>query len=105
MGCEQLTSLTAGMAIPFGGDRLTRVSDALAAAYRPGDRLIVVQETGELLHVPAAVHALAADAVGRAAAAFAAMGAVGDAAITAFFDHFARRLEADASWAPIAAAN
>ena len=59
MGCEQLTSLTAGMAIPFGGDRLTRVSDALAAAFRPGDRLIVVQETGELLHVPAAVHALA----------------------------------------------
>jgi glutamate-5-semialdehyde dehydrogenase len=105
MGCEQLTALTPGMAIPFGGDRVTHVSEALAAAFEAGDRLIVVQESGELLHVPAAVHAVAADAVGRAAAAFAAMGAVGDAAITAFFDHFARRLEADASWAPIAAAN
>jgi glutamate-5-semialdehyde dehydrogenase len=105
MGCEQLTSLTAGMAIPFGGDRLTRVSDALAAAFRPGDRLIVVQETGELLHVPAAVHELAATAVDRAVDAFAAMGAVSDAAIGAFFDAFAQRLEADDCWAPIAAAN
>jgi glutamate-5-semialdehyde dehydrogenase len=105
MGCEQLTSLTAGMAIPFGGDRLTRVSDALAAAFRPGDRLIVVQETGELLHVPAAVHALATAAVSRAAEAFSAMGSVSDAAISAFFEAFARRLEADDSWAPIAAAN
>ena len=105
MACEQLTSLTAGMAIPFGGDRLTRVPDALAAAFRPGDRLIVVQETGDLLHVPAAVHDLATAAVGRAVEAFAAMGRVSDAAVSAFFDAFAARLEADASWAPIAAAN
>ena len=105
MAFERLTSLTAGMAIPYGGDKLARVSDALAAAFQPGDRLIVVQETGDLLHVPAATHAVAAEAVGRAAAAFAAMGAVSDDAITAFFDHFAQRLEADESWAPIAAAN
>src|SRR5580658_8021770 len=105
MGCEQLTSLTAGMAIPFGGDRLTRVSEALAAAFRPGDRLIVVQETGELLHVPAATHDLAAAAVSRAAEAFAAMGTVADATVSAFFEAFAARLESEASWAPIAAAN
>src|SRR5471032_1456066 len=98
MACEQLTSLTAGMAIPFGGDRLTRVPEALAAAFRPGDRLIVVQESGELLHVPAATHGLASAAVGQAAQAFAAMGQVGDAAVSAFFDAFALRLEADASW-------
>jgi glutamate-5-semialdehyde dehydrogenase len=105
MGGEQLTSLTAGMAIPFGGDRVTRVSEALATAFRPGDRLIVVQETGELLHVPAEVHALAAAAVGQAVEAFAAMSQVDDEAITAFFDAFASRLEANDSWAPIAAAN
>ncbi len=105
MVCEQLTALTAGMAIPYGGDRVTRVPAALAAAFRPGDRLIVVQETGDLLHVPAAVHELASAAVGRAVEAFAAMGAVGDAAVSAFFDEFARRLEADDSWDPIAAAN
>jgi len=105
MGCEQLTSLTAGMAIPFGGDRITRVSEALAAAFRPGDRLIVVQETGDLLHVPAEVHALAAAAVGQATDAFSAMGLVSDDAVSNFFDAFANRLEADGSWAPIAAAN
>jgi glutamate-5-semialdehyde dehydrogenase len=105
MACEQLTSLTAGMAIPFGGDRVARVPEALAAAFRPGDRLIVAPESGELLHVPAAVHELAAAAVGRAVEAFAAMGRVGDAAVSAFFDAFAQRLAADESWAPIAAAN
>src|ERR1700761_6696514 len=105
MGPEQLTSLTVGQPIPFGGDKLARVTEALAVAFRPGDRLIVVQESGDLLHVPAAVHALAEAAVSRAAEAFAAMGRVGDDAISRFFDAFAGRLEADESWAPIAAAN
>ena len=105
MSCEQLDHLTAGMAIPFGGDKVTRVPEALAAAFKPGDRLIVVQETGELLHVPAKVHELAAAAVGRASEAFVRMGQIGDDAVSAFFDQFAHRLEADESWAPIAAAN
>ena len=105
MAREQLDHLTAGMPIPFGGDRVTRVSEALATAFRPGDRLIVVQESGELLHVPAAAHELAATAVSQAAEAFAAMGRVSDDAVSAFFNAFARRLEADATWAPIAAAN
>jgi len=101
----RLEQLTAGMAIPFGGDRLTHVSEALAAAFQPGDRLIVIQETGELLRVPAEAHDLAALAVERAAAAFAEMNRADDAAITAFFDEFAQRLQSDAAWAPIAAAN
>ena len=105
MACEPLTSLSAGMPIPFGGDRLTRVPEALAAAFRLGDRLIVVQETGDLLHVPADVHRIAASAVGRAADAFARMGGVSDEAIGAFFEAFARRLESAAAWAAIAAAN
>jgi glutamate-5-semialdehyde dehydrogenase len=105
MACEPLTSLSAGMPIPFGGDRLTRVPEALAAAFRPGDRLIVVQETGDLLHVPTEVHRIAAAAVGRAAEAFAQMGEVSDEAIGRFFEAFARRLESGAAWAPIAAAN
>src|SRR5579872_2658192 len=105
MACEQLDHLTAGMAIPYGGDRLARVPEALAAAFRPGDRLIVVQESGDLLHVPAPTHELASAAVGRAVEAFAAMGTVSDAAVSAFFDAFAARLEADDSWGPIAAAN
>ncbi|MFO0437042.1 MAG: hypothetical protein ACK5YD_00765 [Phenylobacterium sp.] len=38
-----LEALPAGMAVPFGGDRLTFVSPELAAAFRAGDRLVVVQ--------------------------------------------------------------
>src|SRR5580704_9009414 len=102
---ERLTALSAGMAIPFGGDRVTHVSEALAAAFAPGDRLIVVQETGELLRVPADVHALAAAAVGEAAAAIAALQRVGAGQVSAFFGRFARRLEDEAVWAAIAAAN
>lgn len=101
----RLEALAPGQAIPFGGDRVAHVSPELAAAFRPGDRLVVVQDTGDLLHIPAAEHAAAQGAVGRAVAAFARMGEVTDAAITAFFDAFAARLADDAVWAAIAAAN
>lgn len=105
MSGERLTELVAGMPIPFGGDRVTHVPEALAAAFQPGDRLIVVQESGELLHVPGEAHEVASAAVTRAAEAFAVMGGVQDEAISDFFDVFANRLEDDDSWAPIAAAN
>lgn len=101
----RLEALAPGQAIPFGGDRVAYVSPELAAGFRPGDRLVVVQDTGDLLHIPAAEHAAAQGAVGRAAAAFARMGEVTDAAITAFFDAFAARLADDAAWAAISAAN
>lgn len=104
MTCR-LDKLTPGQLIPFGGDRAAQVSDALACAFKAGDRLIVVQDTGDLLHIPAATHAIADAAVGRAKAAFEALSAVSDAAITAFYDAFAARLEDDTVWAAIAAAN
>jgi glutamate-5-semialdehyde dehydrogenase len=100
-----LLKLQAGMAVPFGGDRVATVSPELAERFAAGDRLLVVQDTGDLLHVPAAVQAVAADAVGRAHSAFSAMSETGDAAITAFFEAFAGRLADDAVWARIAAAN
>ena len=49
----QLTGLTAGQAIVFGGDRVVTVDAALAAAFSAGDRLLVDPATGALLHVPA----------------------------------------------------
>jgi glutamate-5-semialdehyde dehydrogenase len=101
----RLDALTAGMPIVFGGDRVAYVSAELARAFQPGDRLLVTQEAGDLLHVPAAVQATASAAVGQALAAFEAMGQVSDAAITAFFDAFAANLDADGPWAEIAAAN
>ncbi len=102
---EQLTSLTAGMSIVYGGDKVTHVSAELAAAFQPGDRLVVVQDTGDLLHVPAAEHAVAAGAVGAAAAAFAQMGTVTDAQISDFYEAFAARLADEAAFGPIAEAN
>ncbi len=104
-GSGRLEALSPGQAIPYGGDRVAYVSPELAAAFRAGDRLLVVQASGELLHVPAAEHAVAEAAVGRAAAAFSRMGAVSDGAVSAFFDAFARRLADDGAWGRIAAAN
>jgi len=101
----RLDHLTAGMPILFGGDSLSLVSEDLAARFQAGDSLLVMQDTGALLHIPAAVRALAARAVERAHEAFAQMGAVSDDQITAFFQGFADRLADEAVWAQIAEAN
>ena len=101
----RLETLAPGQAIPFAGDRVAYVTAQLAEAFRPGDRLVVVQDTGDLLHIPAREAEAAGTAVARASAAFARMGEVSDAAITAFFEAFARRLEDDGAWSRIAAAN
>ena len=102
---SELNKLEAGTPIVFGGNRVVRVGEALAAAFEAGDRLVVVQTTGDLLHIPAVDHDIAERAVGAAAAAFGQMGAVTDEQITAFYDAFARRLEDDASFGPIREAN
>ena len=102
---ERLSRLEAGQAIVVGGDRLVRVGADLAAAFADGDRLVVVQRTGDLLHVPAASHAAAGAAVDAAVAAFAGLPACSDHAIDAFYDLFADRLEDEASTGPILEAN
>ncbi len=101
----QLTHLEAGMRIVYGGDRVATVGEELASAFSEGDRLIVVQTTGDLLHVPADAWQIAGDAVEAASNAFARMGAISDDQISSFYESFARRLEDDATFAPIAEAN
>lgn len=71
----------------------------------PGDRLIAVHSTGDLLVVPEAEQRLVDDAVGRAAEAFAALNEVPDEAITRFFGLFADRLDDDRTWGVIAESN
>ncbi len=88
-----------------GGNRVARVSPELAAAFTAGDRLLVVANTGDLLHVPAEVWQVAAEAVDRAHRAFLALGAVPDEAITDFFDRFAAALADADRFEAIAAAN
>jgi glutamate-5-semialdehyde dehydrogenase len=101
----RLDHLEPGQTIVHGGDRVTRVSPELAAAFVAGDRLVVVQESGDLLHVPQAEHAAATVAVDAAVEAFAALARCDDDAITTFFDAFAAALADDATIAPIRAAN
>ena len=43
---EPLSQLSPDMPIVFGGNRVTRVPAALAAAFAPGDQLLVVQSDG-----------------------------------------------------------
>jgi glutamate-5-semialdehyde dehydrogenase len=100
-----LARLTPGWPIPYGGNRVTYVTEELALAFQPGDHIVVVQATGQLLHIPASEHRVAAEAVDRACAAFSAMGLTPDSAISEFFEAFARRLEDDGVWAEIAHAN
>jgi glutamate-5-semialdehyde dehydrogenase len=100
-----LSRLVAGQEIPFGGDRVVRVDPALADRFAPGDRLVVVQATGALLHIPAAVHALVDDAVRDAAAGFAALSSCSDESISQFFDLFASALADDELFATISEAN
>ena len=102
---DELTSLEAGQPILYGGNRIARVSTELAEAFQPGDRLLVVSQTGDLLHLPAADWDIATGAVGRAHRAFLALGSVSDAAITDFFDRFAANLADDTRFAAIAEAN
>ena len=102
---ELLRGLAPGMPIVWGGDRVARVSEELAAAFEAGDSLIVMQSTGDLLHVPAGDRSIATAAVDAAVAAFAEMGQVSSNQISEFYERFATALEDDDTFAPIAAAN
>ena len=105
MSAPSLDRLTPGMPIPFAGTRVATVSAELAARFAAGDSLLVLQDAGDLLHVPKAVGEIAEAAVGRARDAFHRLGRAADADITQFFAAFARALQSDTVWAKIAAAN
>lgn len=102
---SELTALEPGQVVCFGGNKAVTVTEELARAFGPGDRLVVDEQTGQLLHVPAREWDVAATAVDRASDAFGQLGAVSDDAVTAFFHHFADRLADDATFEPIATAN
>ena len=94
-----------GQVIPFAGNRWTTVSSLLAESFVQGDRLVVVQETGQLLHISQAIFELADRAVTQAKLAFAAMSSVTPTVISDFYESFARNLEDSKIFKRIAAAN
>lgn len=102
---DELTSLEVDQPIIYGGNRIARVDAELALAFKPGDRLLVVSRTGDILHLPKSDWAIAETAVGAAHRAFLALGSVTDAAITDFFDCFAANLADDGRFGQIAEAN
>ncbi len=102
---ERLRRLEVGQPILYGGDRIVRVDADLAAAFEPGDRLIVLQDTGHLLHVPAAEQAAACSAVDAAVEAFARLGSCPEDAVDTFFDLFADHLDDPGRVGPILEAN
>ena len=102
---DRVERLEAGQRILFGGNRWATVGEDLARAFAPGDRIVVVHETGDLLHIPASEYDTVAAAVERAHRAFGSLAAASDDAISGFFEEFAARLDAPASFAPIASAN
>lgn len=102
---ERLTRLDVGQRIPFGGDRVSTVSADLAAAFQPGDRLVVVQSTGDLLHVPRAVGDIVDQAVTEAQSAFRSIGKVDTSAVDRFYEEFATRLENDEVFGVVSSAN
>jgi len=100
-----LTQLTAGQELLYGGNRVTVVSAELAEAFEDGDRLVIVQQTGDLLHIPGAEHALVSAAVTDAAAAFTSLAACSDDQITDFFECFARKIDDHSVFSAVTAAN
>jgi glutamate-5-semialdehyde dehydrogenase len=105
MNVSTLETLTRGGLIPVVGSRAAVIPPDLAERYRPGDQIIVLQDSGELVLIPAEEHAIAASAVDRAVDAFRTMSRVSDDSIARFFSIFASRLADESCWAPVAAAN
>jgi glutamate-5-semialdehyde dehydrogenase len=100
-----LTQLAEGQVLVYGGDRVTVVPADLARSFAAGDRLVIVQDTGDLLHIPRAEHTLVSAAVSEAVDAFAALAERDDDQITDFFERFAGAIEDDAVFAAVVDAN
>ena len=100
-----LTRLSPGQPIVFGGNRVVSVDAELAEAFRPGDRLVVVQATGALVHIPSRIAGVVDGAISAATEAFSELARCSDDAIVAFFEDFAARLADETIFEPIAAAN
>ena len=102
---NELESLTCGMEIPYGGNKVTVVPENISEAFQKGDRLIVEQTGGDILHIPSSVWELSTQAVGDAYSAFLKMGAVSDDAISNFYSIFASRLADEKYFGKISQAN
>jgi glutamate-5-semialdehyde dehydrogenase len=102
---SELTELAAGTPILFGGNRLLRVPEDIAARFQPGDSVVVVEATEEMLLIPASEKRIAEAAVETAQAAFGTLAAASDESISNFYLGFAERLSDETLWARIGRVN
>jgi glutamate-5-semialdehyde dehydrogenase len=100
-----LSELKPGMPVLVGGDRIAYITEELAKKFQPGDKLLIVRKTGEILHIPKAIHDLVTNAVDRALKAFEAQQDLPDEQFTQFYTEFANRLANDDIWATIKRVN
>jgi len=102
---NNLTTLEPGMPVIIGGGRVSRVSEELAREFQPGDNLLVVRKSGELLRIPKAVQEIAGSAVDAALSAFESQQSADDEQFTSFYTGFADRLSDESIWEEIRKAN
>ena len=102
---SRLESLPRGTQLLYGGNRLAAVPDSVADAFRSGDRITVVDATGDVLHVPAAIYDEVAAGVSSAREAFERLTTLPDEAIDRFYDLFSARLADEGTWSRIRDAN
>lgn len=102
---QQLTQLTAGTPVLFGGNRVLEVPEDLANRFEPGDSAMLVEATEELLLIPQAERKIAEDAVSRAVHAFSDLSSASDESISAFYRGFADRLADETIWNEIKRVN
>jgi glutamate-5-semialdehyde dehydrogenase len=101
----RLSALWAGQPIPFGGDQVAYVDEQLALEFQLGDRLVVVQSTGDLLRIPKAQSDLVDRAVVSALEAFDALHTCDPSQVTEFYELCAQALENPEVMAEVRAAN
>ena len=99
-----MNDLKQGTTILAADGQAFTVDGDVAAAFRPGDRLVADSQAG-LLHIPASELRTATAAVDAAAAAFSDMAGVADEAIIAFYDHAANAVADDEVWNKVTAVN
>lgn len=102
---QPLLRLDVGQVVIVGGNRFVTVPPELAEAFRSGDRIVALETSGDLLHIPMDQFQLAESAVARAVEAFDGLAGVTDDQISHFFDEFAGRLADDDAMKPVLAAN
>lgn len=103
-GVEKVVSLEVGQRI-LCGNRWVRVSQDLADAFQPGDSLIALQDSGELLRITSSDQQVAHLAVSDASHAFTLLSEVSDEQISLFYEKFAAFLEDDEIFRHVQVAN